>query len=277
VTDVRERSHNWMRFCCGYDMFFESRHIDMLEIPDDELQDNPLLEFYRDKYGWSMLHPRKRDAMDRKDFSLLTAREEATKRWAWAIPNNRVLDIIASYSPLVEIGAGTGYWAERLAKRGANIICYDAFPPDGTLIPDEEVAKLRPNMSPFERFNAYHNGAICYYPVHRGGPEKAGAFRMPARGVLPSSDRNLFLCWPPYSSLMGAQCLVHHAGEYVLYIGEGDGGCTGEEAFHRILERFYDEVDAHAIPQWDGIHDALFVYRRKDQVRFTFEDDDGDD
>lgn len=33
------------------------------------------------------------------------------EKFAWAIPDNRSLRIIAEFSPIVEIGAGKGYWA----------------------------------------------------------------------------------------------------------------------------------------------------------------------
>ena len=40
-----------------------------------------------------------------------------------------MLDVIAEHSPIVELGAGTGYWAAMLARRGADVIAYDIEPP----------------------------------------------------------------------------------------------------------------------------------------------------
>jgi hypothetical protein len=75
-------------------------------------------------------------------------------------------------------------------------------------------------------------------------------------------DRALFLCWPPMSD-MAARCLRHYRGTHVLYIGEGPGGCTADDQFFKRLDSAWDEVESVDIPQWDGIHDALTIYRRK--------------
>ena len=36
---------------------------------------------------------------------------------------------IVRHTPLIEIGAGSGYWAMCLARAGADIIAYDSRPP----------------------------------------------------------------------------------------------------------------------------------------------------
>ena len=38
--------------------------------------------------------------------------EPLIEKFAWAIPNEKALSIIQSFSPLVEMGAGKGYWAQ---------------------------------------------------------------------------------------------------------------------------------------------------------------------
>ena len=47
--------------------------------------------------------------------------------YAWAIPNNLALRIIQHYGPVIEIGAGKGYWARLLVDSfGVDILCFDA-------------------------------------------------------------------------------------------------------------------------------------------------------
>ncbi len=43
-------------------------------------------------------------------------------KYSWALPNEELLTEIASRSPIIEIGAGNGYWASLLSKKGADII-----------------------------------------------------------------------------------------------------------------------------------------------------------
>ena len=37
--------------------------------------------------------------------------EPLIEKFAWAVPTEKALDILLSFSPLVELGAGKGYWA----------------------------------------------------------------------------------------------------------------------------------------------------------------------
>jgi hypothetical protein len=46
-------------------------------------------------------------------------------KYAWAIPNERALHILTSFSPLIEIGAGKGYWAALLRLVEVDILAYD--------------------------------------------------------------------------------------------------------------------------------------------------------
>lgn len=45
--------------------------------------------------------------------------------FAWAVPNQAALHALLALGPLVELGAGTGYWAWLLTRMGADIIAYD--------------------------------------------------------------------------------------------------------------------------------------------------------
>jgi len=49
------------------------------------------------------------------------------KKYAWAIPDKKSLFILNYFSPLVEIGAGRGYWAMLLQNIGCDIVPYDKF------------------------------------------------------------------------------------------------------------------------------------------------------
>ena len=172
------------------------------------------------------------------NLELLGAREYARRHFAYAVPTNAVLTSIAAAGSLVEIGAGTGYWATLLRERGADVVAYDhevagmaAPPPDG----------------------GYCDVTHPFGVVRRGGPEAAG--RHP--------DRSLFLCWPPYRSPMAANALAAWSGRQVYYIGEGSGGCTADDRFHDALARDFTLTSVEALPQWWGLHDALEVWARR--------------
>ena len=51
--------------------------------------------------------------------------------FSWAIPSDEALDTIARYAPIVEVGAGTGYWAKLLEDRGVDIAASDRLAEGG--------------------------------------------------------------------------------------------------------------------------------------------------
>jgi hypothetical protein len=152
-------------------------------------------------------------------------RKELVAKYAWAIPNEEALRTIAKHSPLLEIGGGSGYWAHLLEQMGADIVTYDS-------------------------------GGLPYTQYWKQ-PEKGDAST-----VERHPNRTLFLCWPPYQNSMGYDALCLYRGEILLYVGEEREGCTGDQKFHAYLEEHFELVKTVQIPQWAGIHDALFVMKR---------------
>lgn len=159
------------------------------------------------------------------------ARHVAQKNYAWAIPTEEALLALAKLGPLLEVGAGTGYWAHLLRQGGVDIKAYDTAPGN----------------------NSWSTG--LWTEVLTGGTDVASTY----------PDRTLFLCWPPYDTHMAfnaAQAHLAAGGRMIAYIGEGRGGCTGDDDFHRLLEKRYTQIGRVFLPQWFGIHDALYLYER---------------
>lgn len=154
-------------------------------------------------------------------------RSKLVVKFSWAIPSAHAMMCIASLRmPIVEIGAGTGYWAKCLSEWGVDVIAYDVRP--------------------------YRNGYVDgrHATVFVGGSERAAEH----------PDRALLLVWPEYDTPMASNTLKAYLGETVIYVGEHRGGCTGDDS---LLENFWDLIETVEIPKWHGIHDALFLYKRK--------------
>jgi hypothetical protein len=145
-------------------------------------------------------------------------------RFAWAIPNTRVVRAIAAWSPLIEVGAGNGYWAWLLRQAGADVVATDLYPWMETWT--DVVAS-----------NAYR-----------------AAERHP--------DRTLFLCWPPYKEPMAEEALAGYRGGRVVYVGER-GGCTGTQALEEQLAEGWRLVKTVRLVNWEGIHDCARFYLRE--------------
>lgn len=174
------------------------------------------------------------------------ARRRACREFAWAVPSPEALDVLAAHGRIVEMGAGTGYWAGLLAAMGVDIVAYDKDPPPSAENVwhrlDEEDGRTGDPL-----------GVALHFPVKRGTPE----------ALAGHADRTLFLCWPPYADEFGAECLRYYRGGRVVYVGESASGCTGDDKFHETLETAWVLESTMILPQWEGIHDRMFSYRRR--------------
>lgn len=206
--------------------------------------ENPLLEAYRlacaaidpadvmthlDGQPWS-------DALRRIGID----RHDMCRKYAWAIPSDEALDFIVEAVAgrrMVEVGAGTGYWAKLLSDRGVDVIATD----DHSWAEHGESAM---NIGEF-------------FPVQRVSAKAAGLW----------ADRVLFLCWPPYAMSMGADALKSYSeagGDTLVYIGESSYGCTGDDEFHDVIAREWNMVaESDVLPRWGGIYDRIEVFKRE--------------
>lgn len=164
-------------------------------------------------------------------FAAYIGRDIYAEHLAWAIPTKEVVEEIAKFARynIVEVGAGSGLWALLLSVVGkATVTAYD---------------------------NGETNWPVRYYGVRMGNPTKL---------LRQTTFSTLFLCWPPYADQMAFDALVSYKGQRLVYIGEGRGGCTGDDDFHALLERDWDEQEPeHQVPQWRSIHDRVHFYQRK--------------
>lgn len=159
-------------------------------------------------------------------------RRELASRFSWAIPTEAALGLIGDHGPLLEVGAGTGYWAALMHDRGIDVRPTDAEPAGST----------------------YHRDGQVWTEVTRSTAVNA---------VHEWPDRTLLLCWPPPDDDTAGYAAVRaYTGDTVVYIGGGAEGPTGTARLHRELDLNWTVTDELALPSWPGIPDRLTVWRR---------------
>jgi hypothetical protein len=161
-------------------------------------------------------------------------RDMLVVQYAWAVPDSRALETIARYSPLVEIGAGTGYWTMLLRLLGADVVAYDLAP-----------------ATPAD--HASYGERASFTEVLQGSEER----------VADHAERTLMLCWPPAGDEMASRALKMTRARHFIYVGWLDDDVTGDCEFHRLLRQQWELVEQVNIPQWPEMKDKLFVYRRR--------------
>ncbi len=193
-----------------------------------------------------------------RDFDMVAKvfafRKSYIQKYAHAIPTRAALNTIASFAPIVEMAAGTGYWASLLRAQGVDVICYDRNPPG----------------QPGAENNRFHEGATCWTEVLQGDDSAIDAH----------PHRTLLLCWPPPNSDMPVRALARYRGEHFIYIGElpedEDGhlyfthlgktmrkGVTIVPQFFAGLRSEWDLLKQVELPHWEICLDNLYVFKRK--------------
>lgn len=151
------------------------------------------------------------------------------------MPAPATVDFIISHlkepRKLIEIGAGLGYWASIFEQHGVPVTCYD---------------DLSWKSSQGDRWHS----------IKVGGPKWAALY----------PEHTLFLCWPPYGESMAMDALNAYKGNQLVYIGEGESGCTGNDEFHAMLDKEWVETAYRSNPAFYGINDRVFIYERKNNT-----------
>jgi hypothetical protein len=176
---------------------------------------------------------------------LAARRRELAALFAWAIPEAGALAVLAGHAPVIECGAGTGYWAALLRALGADVVACDLGAPGS--------AAARAGAG--AAGNGYHDTG------HRPwtGVRAAGA----VAAVRANPGRTLFLCWPPYDEDGASYAALRaYDGDVFAYAGGGSDGSTGTVRFHRELALNWHPVEQVLLPNWPGLRDRLVVYRR---------------
>lgn len=170
-------------------------------------------------------------------FSMTSRRRDYyIERYSFAIPSEQALTEIAKYSPIIEIGAGTGYWAKLLEERGTDIVAFDTYQETYCFYENPKGNTFKPRHFNIQ-LGSYEQ--LCKYP-----------------------NRTLFLCWPPMNDL-AFFCINFLHAKYFIYIGEDMYGCNANNRFFRYRNRHFKQIKGLAIPKWWGLHDFLEIYERR--------------
>ncbi|MER5349313.1 hypothetical protein ABT093_03120 [Kitasatospora sp. NPDC002551] len=167
----------------------------------------------------------------------LPRRQELSRVYSWALASRTAVEWIADRLDgrgLLEVGAGSGYWAWLLRARGLDVLATDV-----------EARTERNGFTDSFRYTEVRPGRAA---------EDAAAH----------PGRVLALLWPPHRDPMAAETLRADRGPGLLYLGDRPGGMCADPAF-------FAEIAAHWRPvshcpltlRWLGNRDtATFCTRR---------------
>lgn len=173
------------------------------------------------------------------------------------MPTECALAALAKYAPLLEVGAGTGYWAHLLQQRGVDILASD-------------LPSWQERFNPEERSQtgARLMGEHRYTHLKVAGPEMA----------LEAAERTLVLMWPDYggTGIFALEALEMFEGARVVCVGEWLGhtlgaagtpipvtGLSFSAEFQRQVDAQFTLEETVALPNWPLHADVVQVFKRK--------------
>lgn len=162
---------------------------------------------------------------------LFRARSGMRREYSFAIPTKKAIRELVALSPVVEMGAGTGYWSMLIGEGGGEVLSFDKY---------------------LGKVNKY--AFTKSYGVVQQGDENT------LQGL--GGRYCLLLCWPNYNTSFACDCVMAFRGNRLVYIGEGEGGCNANLDFFQLLDKDWTVTKNIDLPQWPGLNDRLSVYQR---------------
>jgi len=164
------------------------------------------------------------------------SRSGLIKKYGFAVLTQEAITELKKYSPFIEVGAGYGYWAYEFKKSGIECIATDNYSYEENYLKESK----------------YHTEVIMQDGV------KA------VQDTAYAACYTLLMCWPSYEVPWSGEVLKAFSGEFFIYVGEDCDGCTGDEEFHKMLDKEWELIQSISIPQFPGIHDTIKCYKRND-------------
>ena len=231
------------------------------EVTSDELKEpNPFLSLYCEKMSlwgsWLCAQWLHCEAMQLQDWNSMGQEQVSIRNeYAWSVPTANALSLLAKHQPLLELGAGAGYWASLLKRMSVDILAVDEKYFQTSF---NEKAKISEGQEISFKY---------YCEVLQGGPEVASKYE----------DRSLVLMWPDYSGFgsYALECLQHYQGQKLILIGEWSNSTFGAYArgiskhgqsfsleFQSKVEENFQLVEALNLPTWPLFLDRLQVFEK---------------
>jgi hypothetical protein len=194
-------------------------------------------------------------------------RDRAASWAAFAVPSVAACEALQCFvstnklKGIVEVGAGTGYWAEylRISCPTLSVLAFDKLPPPPAPGAGKGAGGKGGGGSG-GRANEYHGLLPAWGAVDRGDATCV---------ARQHPDRVLLICYPPpavesVKSCMAVHCCAAFAaagGRHLALVGEFHGD-TGSVTFERQLAAKWTCTAIHELPNWDNTTASLTLWTK---------------
>lgn len=212
----------------------ESLQVDLKEFLKNGIVSDNIEHFFKERNYLN----RDNDNFEIK-FALMTLRHTFVEQFGFVLLNEELLDKTSHFlknKSVCEIGAGTGWLSYNLQQRGIDIIPVD----------------YRPGNDSDFGFKKFHTDVLMENGINY---------------LENNCPDVILLSWPDYDTSFASDILnTLKKGQTLIYIGENEGGCTGDDNFFALLETktilnttITDSLQESSLC-WTGIHDTWYVF-----------------
>jgi hypothetical protein len=164
-----------------------------------------------------------------RSLSLYGLRDEAISEFGFGLPSRELIDALEQHQPIIEVGAGTGYFTALMRKRGIDVIGTDC--------------------GPGQRF--------C---VGRYDPKQLSLQAKTA--VRRYRDRTVFCSWPSLWHTWFRQALrAMQVGQKLIVIEED--ACAEDSAWEYRDQAFEEIGKSIPLPAWPNLNDRASCWVKK--------------
>jgi hypothetical protein len=179
-----------------------------------------------------------------------------TRQYPDYVPTDSAIDVLLNLSPLVEVGAGDGYWSYVIEQNGGSVRATDLNPTRGS-----------PSLDPLgETFPVeYHRGPSLpdaddgftrWCPVHGGDGSE----------VVAESDRPVLLVHPEPGTRWPERVLDSLDDQPLVFVGEWFPGYDASPMFFHRLHTEFDLVETFPVYDWASMHARGYVFEQSEAV-----------
>jgi hypothetical protein len=162
------------------------------------------------------------------------------------IPTDEAIRTLIKYGPVVEVGAGKGYWAHVLNENGG-----DCIPTD--LNPEDETGEF-----PVTTVYSSEDGEQKYSSTVWAGVEELDG----AAAVTAYPERTVMMCHPEGTTHWSKDVLDAIEDQFFIYIGEWFPGADANPLLFKRLADEFDLVERFLVFDWASMHAAGYVFKR---------------
>lgn len=182
---------------------------------------------------------------------------------AFACPDKEAVSLIGQFCPpnesLLELGAGTGYWAHQLRKEGVRVVATDKTGSSSTL--ENNSANMNEYHGWFPHWSTVQPMSASFSLSSKDKKSNGGH----AVKDLARTCSVLLLVYPPPNVSMAADALRSFQGDRFIYVGEFRGD-TGDKHFETALYKDWTCQGVKSLPNWGNTAARLSFWIRKQKA-----------